>query len=274
MPRRGRGRARGALLLALALLAIGCSRLTFVKPKLERGKFTQVAPDYEVRESKGERRQRSAATALALAEQRLHAGDLAEAERQARAAAAADPASADAHTLLAVIASQRGDAARAGDEYARAMRLAPTRGATLNNYAAWLCGNGQAAESLPLFERALADPAYPTPVAALANAGACALAAGQPARADRDLRRALQLDPTNLVALAALAQNEYRAGRYLEARAVSERRLAAAPASPEVLQLASQIEEKLGDTAAAARYVQRLRAEFPALRVSPGEAGQ
>ncbi len=62
---------------------------------------------------------------------------------------------------------------------------------------------------------------------------------------------------------AAMADSEYRAGHYFEARAFSERRLAAAPASPHVLQLASQIEQKLGDTAAAARYVQRIGAEFP-----------
>jgi type IV pilus assembly protein PilF len=45
--------------------------------------------------------------------------------------------------------------------------------------------------------------------------------------------------------------------------AFTERRLAAAPANAAVLQLAAGIEEKLGDKAAASRYVQRLRAEFP-----------
>ncbi|MGD5980630.1 type IV pilus biogenesis/stability protein PilW, partial [Xanthomonas citri pv. citri] len=48
-----------------------------------------------------------------------------------------------------------------------------------------------------------------------------------------------------------------------EARAFSERRLAVEPISAEALMTASQIEEKLGDRAAAARYVQRMRAEFP-----------
>ena len=52
-------------------------------------------------------------------------------------------------------------------------------------------------------------------------------------RAERDLRRAIELDPSNAVALAALAQREFRAGRCFEARAFSERRLAAAPADPQ-----------------------------------------
>jgi type IV pilus assembly protein PilF len=42
-----------------------------------------------------------------------------------------------------------------------------------------------------------------------------------------------------------------------------------------VLQLASQIEQKLGDTVAAARYVQRIGAEFPQTPAVPsGDASQ
>jgi type IV pilus assembly protein PilF len=269
-------RSGGVLLLALLVLAgSGCSRLTFVKPKLERGKYTQVAPDYQVREDAQDQKSIAALNAIGTAGQLLQQGQVEEAERQARAAVAADPKSGDAHTMLAVVLQQRGRGVEAGAEYAKAVALDPQRGTVLNNYAVWLCGNGRAAEALPLFDRALADPSYPTPAMALGNAGACALTAGQPAYADPRLRKALEIDPGNAVALAALADSEYRAGRYLEARAFSERRLAAAPATREVLQLASQIEQKLGDTAAAARYVQRIKAEFPEKQtVPPGDTGQ
>jgi len=110
----------------------------------------------------------------------------------------------------------------------------------------------------------------------MANAGSCALTVGQTARADRDLRNALALDPASPVALAGMAESEFRAGRYLQARAFSERRLAAAPATQAVLLLASQIEQKLGDMAAAARYVQRIRVEFPeqGRDTRPGDASQ
>ncbi|MGN6512199.1 MAG: tetratricopeptide repeat protein [Lysobacteraceae bacterium] len=263
------------LLVLLALVAAaGCSRLTFIKPKLERGRYTQVAPDYTVREDERDRKRMAAMDAQALAELALRQNQLDEAERQARAAVAADGGSADAHTVLGVALERRGDARQAGAEYAKAVALAPSHGIALNNYAAWLCGNGRKAEALPLFERALADPTYPTPATALANEGACALGAGQDALAAQKLHQAVALEPANPVALAALAGSEYRAGHYLEARAFSERRLAAAPATPEVLQLASQIEQKLGDTAAAARYVQRMKAEFPGERGVPGDAGQ
>ena len=263
------------LSLVVASITAGCSRLTFVKPRLTRHNYQQVAPDYHVRDDPDDARRIAAIDRIALAEQRLNSGQLDEAEKEASAAAKSDPKSADAYTMLAIIADQRGNPALAGANYAKAVALAPTRGAVLNNYGTWLCSTGRAAESLPVFNRALADPAYATPGGALANAGSCALKAGRPDLAAAELSQALQIDPVNAVALAAMAEAEYRAGNYLEARAFSERRLAAAPASVTVLQLASQIEQKLGDSAAAARYVQRIGAEFPQARpVSPGDARQ
>ena len=270
---------RGAVVVATAAMVLlaGCSRLTFVKPNLKRHNERREAPEYNIREDDAATKGRMAATdRVALAEQRLRAGQLDEAQIEVKAALKADPKSADAYTLMAMIDEQRGLSSQAGSHYAKAAELAPDRGAQLNNYGAWLCGNGRAAESLAYFDRALVDPAYATPAAAMANAGSCALTAGQTARADRDLRNALALDPASPVALAGMAENEYRAGRYFQARAFSERRLAAAPATQQVLQLASQIEQKLGDTAAAARYVQRMRAEFPeqGRDIRPGDASQ
>ena len=260
--------------LAPLVAGAGCSRLTFIKQPFKND-YHRTAPEYNVRDDPQDALRVTAIDRIALAEQRLGAGQLDEAETETRAALKADPKSADGYTLLGMIQEQRGHAAQAGGFYAKAVALAPTRGAALNNYGAWLCGNGRAAESLPMFDRALADRGYPTPVAALANAGSCALTAGQAVRAQRDLTRALELDPSSPVALAAMAESEYRAGRYLQARAFSERRLAVAPASVQVLQLASQIEQKLGDSAAAARYVQRIGTEFPQGRpVSSGDASQ
>jgi type IV pilus assembly protein PilF len=256
------------------LAAVGCSRLTFVKPKF-KNEYRRTAPEYTLREDPKDARRIALLDRVGLAERSLAAGRLDEAEAQARAALKIDAKSGDAYTLLGMIEGRRGNSALAGASFAKAAAVAPTRGVILNNYGAWLCGNGQAAASLPLFDRALADPAYPTPAEVLSNAGSCALMAGQPARAQRDLGRALELDPTSAVALAAMAENEFRAGRFLQARAFSERRLDVAPPSVEVLQLASQIEQKLGDTVAAARYVQRIGTEFPQTPAVPsGDASQ
>ena len=253
---------QGSWLLVAAVLAVsGCSRLTFVRPDMSRGDYDQVAPEIEVSDA-GHRSTMVAHDRLLLAQQRMGAGKLDEAQEQARAALKADPGSADAHTLLAMIDQRRGDQAAAGGHFARAAELAPQRGYALNNYGTWLCSNGRPAESLDWFDRAVADRGYPTPALALANAGACAVDAGQGARAERDLRRAIGMDPDNTVALGAMAELALRNGNAFEARAFSQRRLAAGPADADALLLASQIEQKLGDKAAAERYTQRLRAEF------------
>lgn len=258
-------RRRDAWLLALAtaLVAAGCSRLTFVKPDPKRRGFDQVAPEYHVQEDKAAKQRLMARERLGLAEQQYRAGNYAVAADEARKVLKADPSSADAYTLLGLVADVQGQAQEAGRHFRKAAELAPSRGTVLNNYGAWLCANGQPAEGLVWIDRALADPSYPTPAAALANAGGCARKAGQYERADRDLRRALQMDANNAYALAEMAENEYRNGRFFEARAFCERRLGAAPADRRTLELAAMIEEKLGDTDAARRYRQRLEREFP-----------
>lgn len=267
--------SRAALCLAVLALAslAGCSRLTFIKPSAARGDSERVAPVYDF--SAGERKRGSASVRIHLlrGEQALQQGRFAEAESEARAGLRQDARNPLVHTLLAIALERQDQAAEAGRHYARAAELAPASGAALNNYGAWLCLNGRPAESLAWFDRALADQGYASPASALANAGACAAKAGHTGRVERDLRAALELAPANPVALEALARHLYDRGEFFEARAFSQRRLDAAPATPDVLQLASQIEEKLGDKAAAARYVQRLRTEFPhAQAVLPGDS--
>ena len=266
-------RLRDALVLVviLASTTAGCSRLTFIKPSSKIIPVPQAKAEYHVSDSAATKQRLATQDRLRLATQRLSSGDLVTAEREAKALLKSNPDSADAHTLLAVIRDRQGSTAQAGEYYKRAAELTPADGGTLNNYGAWLCANGFPAEALVWFDRALAAPGYATPGSALANAGGCALKAGQYERAGRDLRRALALYPDNPYALASMADNEYRQGHYFEARAFTERRLAAAPADPAVLQLASDIESKLGDKAAASRYIQRLRAEFPSVTANSGE---
>jgi type IV pilus assembly protein PilF len=264
-------RQRDSLLVAViaaSMVLASCSRLTFVKPNPNRGKMERIAPEYDLRDTPRHKGAASARRHEMRAEEQLRAGQLDAAEAEARAALKADPRSATAYTLLALVEEDRGRAAQAGAHYAKAAELAPSAGAVHNNYGAWLCANGRAQEALAWFDRALQDPGYGPRASALANAGACAGIAGEYGRVERDLRAALALDPANAVALLAMAEHAFRNGSYLEARAFSERRLSVGPSTPQLLQLASQIELKLGDKAAAARYVQRLHREFPQARTA------
>jgi type IV pilus assembly protein PilF len=254
-------RVEWGLCVLMLLAASGCNRLTFVKPDLGRGDFHRTAPELDIRT---DNRQDGARKALQQAQAAFAAGRIDEAGAFADEALKQDPGSAAAHTVRAVVADRRGEVASAGDHYRRAVELAPHQGAMFNNYGTWLCANGRPVESLEWFQRALADPNYPRRTTAMANAGACAIDAGQAEAGVELLESALQSDPENPVALGAMARHEFSAGRAFQARAFSQRRLAAAPADPAALLLASQIEQKLGDKEAADRYVQRLRAEFPA----------
>ena len=223
----------------------------------------EVAPTYEARDNPEIRKRVNYQDQMVLAGESMRAGALDAAEKRVRAATKIDARRPEAYMMLAAIATQRGNEAGAGPLYAKAAELAPDRGDVLNNYGAWLCAHGRPAESLVWFDRALQAPGYTTPASALANAGGCALEAGQSERATPDLRRALEIDPVNAYALESMARSEYAQGRYFEARAFVQRRLAAAPATRSVLQLASQIEARLGDNVASGRYLQRIHDEFP-----------
>lgn len=269
-------RRSALLLLALVVAASGCSRLTFIRPDPDKREAEgRPSPSYEVHDSPEVTRRHSARNHLLLAQRELGRGNLDAAESEARQARDAAPESGDAHSMLALIAERRGRAADAGELHRRAAELSPRDGGALNNYGVWLCSNGHPAESLGWFERALAAPGYRTPVAARANAGACAEKAGQLERAERDLRMAIAADPDNAVALGAMARVAFRTGQYMDARAFSQRGLAAGAVDSAALLLASQIEQKLGDSAASARYVRRLRDEFPdAVPGTPGDTTQ
>lgn len=247
-----------ACLVVVAMLA-GCNRITLLRPDTSRGDFERTAPEVAIRDHP---RRPDVYAQVVSGQQKLNAGDLPGAEQAARQAVKQDPRSAPAHTLLALVLEARGQAAQAGRAYEQALALAPAQGVALNNYGTWLCRNGRAADALAHFERAVADPGYATPDAALANLGACAHEIGD-ARADAALAEAIRLQPGNALALGVLAERSYRKGDMLRARAFSERRLAAAPATARVLRIASQIEDSLGDSRAAEAYRRRLRAEFP-----------
>lgn len=252
-----------ALLVGACMLVAGCSRLerlTFVRPSASPRGFQQVAPKYDV---SGKQANGSADVPMLLASATVlyQRGELDNAESMAAKALQEQPNSSDAHTLLGLIASARGQRDAAGRHYLAAVTTTPGKGVYANNYGGWLCGqDGRAAESLEWFDRALADPGYPTPLAALVNAGDCAQKAGQTPLAERYWRKALTLDAGNLQALAGLARLAYAQGDAFEARAFAERWLAISPEDAAGLQLAADIEQKLGDNVAASRYLSRLQA--------------
>ena len=200
---------------------------------------------------------------IGLAQEYIRSKDYETALDKLQKAIHIDPSSAAAYSMLGLLYERINRPVQAGDAYAKSVKLAPDKGDIQNNYAVWLCQSGHAAESDVYFRKALGDPFYKTPGSALSNAGSCAMSAGKPALAEAYFRQLLALDPNNPEALQELAAVLYQRGDYMRARAFMERRVGVGTPNPQMLDLASHIEEKLGDRSAADSYRQRLVNEFP-----------
>src|SRR5690606_29494273 len=148
-------------------------------------------------------------TNLKLGQAYMQSGELEHALDKLQKAIQLDPRSAQAHTVLAILLERIGRNDKAGDHYERSVQLTPTEGNVLNNYGAYLCRHRRHAEADAMFARALDDPFYRTPGAALANAGVCAAEAGDAQQAERYFRRALEFNPADTTALLHLAQIQY-----------------------------------------------------------------
>jgi type IV pilus assembly protein PilF len=170
---------------------------------------------------------------------------------------------ADAHSAIALAYDQLGDLEEAERHYRRATQLEPGNGSAANSYAVFLCRRNRWEDAEPYFRRAADNPRYPTPAAALANAGVCAMNAGEPERAEQHFRAALAQSAVFPDALSGMMELAYQQGNYLQARAFMQRYTDVSEPSARVLWLCFNIEQRLEDPPAAERCAARLRSEFP-----------
>jgi type IV pilus assembly protein PilF len=132
-----------------------------------------------------------------------------------------------------------------------------------HNYGAFLCDRGRVEESLPWFERAIANPQYPTPELAYLNAGLCALKKPDRVTAERFFRAALQRNPNLAPALLQMARLSLGMDNAILARGFIERYFRNGPETPESLLLAAKIERVLGNRNAEGSYAMRLKGKYP-----------
>ncbi|MBN1240407.1 MAG: type IV pilus biogenesis/stability protein PilW, partial [Gammaproteobacteria bacterium] len=170
---------------------------------------------------------------------------------------------ADAHSAIALAYDQLGNSEEAERHYRRATQLEPGNGAAANSYAVFLCRRDRWHDAEPYFRRAADNPRYPTPAAALSNAGVCAMSAGEPERAEEYFRAALAQDARFPEALSGMMELAYQQENYLQARAFLQRYTDVSEPDAQILLLCFNIEQRLEDPAAAERCAARLRSEFP-----------
>lgn len=190
-------------------------------------------------------------------------GDLALALEKLEKAVGQDPQLAGARSTLALVYEQLGRNDEAGVEYRKALKLEPDNAVLKNMYGAYLCRQNKIEKAIDEFLEAASDRLYPTPEAALANAGVCALRLPDLVQAEDYFRRALNARPDYAEALWQMASLSYTLERDLQARAFLERLASTTKLPADALLLGHRVETRLNDYAAAQRYADQLMSEYP-----------
>jgi len=250
-------RREPALMLGLAVLALGGCKDDFARSDME------YKPQPAMVSTEKSDPVAAASTNLGLAKGYYAQGQLKLAMEKCEKAISLNPKLFDAHSLLALVHEQVGQAQESEQHHKRAVELAPKNGSMNNNYGAFLCRRGRYDEADARFAAALADPFYETPEAALSNRGSCAMRGGKPEVAELSLRESLKRKPDQPEVMVQLAQILFQKGDYLRARAFVQRYEATGKPSADTLELAMMIEERLGNEGAVAEYRRRIVAEFP-----------
>lgn len=195
-------------------------------------------------------------------------GNMAVALEELKTAIDADPDYVPAYNVRALVHVFLRETAEAESDFRKALKLAPNDPEVNNNYGWYLCQSGKERQAIAYFLNAIKNPLYTTPDRAYANAGSCALKAGDMEGAEVYLQQALRLardgaEPARL----RLAELNYRRGTLEEARRlINEVLKAMDPASAEALWLALRIERKLGNRQAEGGIAMQLRGRYPASR--------
>ncbi len=208
-------------------------------------------------------RKEAAATQVQLARGYLEKGRTELALDKINRALQIDPNSVDALTVAAVINESIGRIDDAERYFSQAVEIEPENGDLLNNYGTLLHQLGRYQEAITYFEKALAQPFYRTPAAALSNAGASAEKQDRQPLAEEYYRRALEREPNYPDALFRLARIMLAKEQPLRARAFLQRLEARTQPLPEMLLLGYRIECAMGDDKSATEYANNLRSRYP-----------
>jgi type IV pilus assembly protein PilF len=250
-------RDRVLLGICFALALTGCHRTGVIQQPVAN-------PDPALpKQTKAEKAQSAADIHTRLAQHYIEIGKMEGALEKVKIAVGEDPTYVPAQTVMAYIYERINDLPNAEIHYRRAVELQPDKGDPNNNLGHFLCRIGKVQESLPYFDKAIADPFYQTPDVALTNKGGCQLQINDRAGAEISLREAVRRNPSNPLALLQLTNLLYLNQRYFDASAFLQRFDALGQPSPDSLKLGYEIESHLGNTDAAQNYSKRLLSQFP-----------
>ena len=151
----------------------------------------------------------------------------------------------------------------ATESFDRAIRLGPNDQDIRNAYAVFLCGLGEYDNARDQFDRAIGIRENDNPEIMMSNAGVCMAKKPDLELAEKYFRQAIERKPRYSEALIQLAVLKHRTDDDLTARAFLQRYLALDEASAAVLDLAIEIETRLGNDRAVTDYMNQLLRDFP-----------
>jgi type IV pilus assembly protein PilF len=179
----------------------------------------------------------------------------------------ADPTYAPAYNVRGLIRMALHEDEQAEADFKRSIKIDKSYSDAYNNFGWFLCQRGRAKEALPQFMEALKNPLYATPEVAYANAGLCALKAGELPTAESYLQRALILRPGMPEALYGFAEVNFAKGDYASSKSYLLRfQQSIQNMNAEQLWLAVRIERKMRDRNSEASYALQLSKRFPESR--------
>ena len=199
----------------------------------------------------------------------FEAGAFAIALEESNIAIAADSSYAPAFTLRGLVYTTLRDFVSAENDFKRAISISPNDPEINNNYGWFLCQQADLAKqkaAISHFLVAVRNPLYETPDRAYANAGACALKAGDKEAARDHLLNAIRFSPNGAPgSQVILAQLAYDEGHVVEARnRLLDLFQTGWQPSAEALWLGIRVENKLGNKMEEKSMAAQLRRLYPA----------
>ena len=189
------------------------------------------------------------------------AGNMAVALEELRIAIELDSSYAPAYSVKGLVHTNLREFDQAEAQFKKALDLTPKDPEVNNNYGWFLCQTGKERQSIAYFLNALKSPLYTTPELAYANAGGCALKAGDIEGAEAYLQQAIRLaGNTAPLQRTQLASVYYKRGNLLGARELINAVLKETDQpTAEAIWLALRVEKKLGNRSAEGALAVQLR---------------
>ncbi|UBQ56157.1 type IV pilus biogenesis/stability protein PilW [Alysiella filiformis] len=257
--------AKMMVLTVLGSALAACSSADGGKRRQARVQFSQPETVQLKEASRQERQENAVKIKTELAIEYMRSRDYRSATATIEEALKIDPKYAVAWLVRAQIYQFLKVYDKTKESFQRAFALTPNSAELNNNYGWFLCDAlKQPNQALPYFDKALADPTYPTPETANLNKGICSSRMKQHNLADAYFLRALAMSPDFLPAIKERARNKLDMGDIAEAdRLFRQYQSQINPLLPDDLLLGWRIAKAQDESQAAYEYEAQLRANFP-----------